>query len=528
MSYSFRSIVDGGADSEMIYYNVLMTSTKTADLTVSQPSQPIQFNETRDAPIIKDASQYNFSIVRFSMNGPGRELPLFIPVILTNGNVNEQQTDPNKTIYSLAIAYQREWNYTDTSNNIRVANITVAPGSNPIRYIPEIQNNRLAPVPSVPPTGIVKQDLSTRYYWIYTYSHFAQLVNNALQSAMFDAFGAFNTEWATLDTTQPSPYTTAGAPDFAKFLADHDTPFIKYNEETKLFEIYGDTRAFNVNGVITGDADIRSGYAIGTQAAVPAFVPPVYAANDPPAAISQPYLRLFFNTELNNLLANFNSVFYGAIGGSSIAFPLSNPVRIGSQIQGAGVGPWLYSYEILFQNNLYTNILNNNPLLQGSGAVPPPVYNPYFLIPTDRQNLYWKIVQDYSSTGSMWSPVSAIVFTSTMLPIKKEYSTPNLNLGVGNIGSGSTGSQSAFQPIITDFVIDQQHERAEGWRDFTLYEPSAEYKMISMTASHEEVRNIDMQVFWKYRLTGDLVPLTAANCSDINIKMLFRKSDYRS
>jgi len=525
MSYSFRSIVDGGADSEMIYFNATMTSTKTADLTLSQPPQPVKFNETRDAPIIRDASLYNFSIIKFTMNGPGRELPLFIPLIQTNGTVSSLQLDPNQTIYSLAIAYQREWNYTDLNGFAATELITITPASNPIRYIPEIQNLAIAPVPQVPITGIAKQDISTRYYWVYTYNHFASLVNNAFQSAMFDVWSAFNQYWLNgVPTLQVSPY-----PTFQSFLLDHDTPFIKYNEFTKLFEIYGDTRSFNMTGVLTGTNDTRTGLPIGTQASIPAFVQPIYNPGDPPSGASQPYLRLFFNTELNNLIANFNNVFYGAVGGSSISFPLSPaPVQIGAQLTGAGIGPWLYSYEILFANQLYTNILNNNPLLQGSPSVPPPAYNPYYLIPTDRQNLYWKIVQDYRSTDALWSPVSAIVFTSAMLPIKKEYNSANVDLNAGNLGSGSVGSQSAFQPIISDFSIDQQTEGAEGYRNFTKYEPTAEYKMISMTASHEEIRNIDIQVFWKYRLTGELIPLTAANCSDINIKMLFRKTDYRS
>ena len=152
MSYSFRSVIDGGADSEMIYYNATMTSTKTADLTISQPPQPVKFNETRDAPIIKDASQYNFSIIKFTMNGPGRELPLFIPLIQTNGTVTATglQIDPNQTIYNLATAYQRTWNYTNNAGAAATATITLAPQSTPIRYIPEIQNPILAPVPQVP------------------------------------------------------------------------------------------------------------------------------------------------------------------------------------------------------------------------------------------------------------------------------------------------------------------------------------------------------------------------------------------
>jgi hypothetical protein len=538
MSYSFRSIVDGGADSEMIYYNATMTSTKTADLTVSQPPQPVKFNETRDAPIIRDASQYNFSIIKFTMNGPGRELPLFIPLIQTNGTVSANdgiQTDPNRTIYNLAIPYQRIWNFTNNVTGLaETVLITLTPASHSIIYVPEIQNTTIAPVPQVPATGIVKQDLSTRYYWVYTYSHFAQMVNTALEAAMVDTFTAFNFFWATLPTATVNPYFTGGIPDFNKFVLDHDVPFIKYNEFTKLFELYGDTRAFNISGQITSPQSysIRTGIINGAQAPIPAFVPTVYNAGDPASPASTAYLRLFFNTELMNLLANFNNTLVGAVGGSSITFPIPTSGNlyypIGNSTPFTGVGPWLYSYEILFTNQLYTNILNNNPLLQGNAAVPPPSYNPYFLIPTDRQNLYWKVVQDYRSTDAMWSPVASIVFTSAMLPVKKEYNSANVDLNAGNLGGGSSGSQSAFQPIITDFSIDQQQEGAEGWRNFTQYEPSAEYRMISMTASHEEIRNIDIQVFWKYRLTGELIPLTAANCSDINIKMLFRKTDYRS
>jgi hypothetical protein len=114
-----------------------------------------------------------------------------------------------------------------------------------------------------------------------------------------------------------------------------------------------------------------------------------------------------------------------------------------------------------------------------------------------------------------------------MMPLRKEYTAAPIAIGSGNVG-GSVGSPSAFEPIICDFVVDQAVEKAEGWRDFTLYEPTAEYKMVSMSASHEEIRNIDIQVFWKYRLTGELIPLTMFNTSDVSIKMMFRKLDYRS
>jgi hypothetical protein len=219
-------------------------------------------------------------------------------------------------------------------------------------------------------------------------------------------------------------------------------------------------------------------------------------------------------------------VYHGASNSSLLAQPLSNPVVIPTL---PTILPFVvdYTYEILFTNDNFTNIENLNPTLQGSQFAPPPAYNPFYLIPAQSQNLYWKVVQDYDSINSLWSPIGAIVFTSTMLPVKKEYTArPNF---INNDGNADTtvSSSSAFEPIIMDFVVDQQFEKADGWRDFVLYEPTAEYRLASLTASHDEIRNIDIQVFWKHRISGELYPIQMFNASDVSIKMMFRKVDYR-
>jgi len=522
MSYSFKSVVDGGSDTDLIYYNAVLISAQTADLqTPNGGPNIVRFNETRDSPIVKDASQYYYSIIRFAMNGPGKNLPLFIPLIQTNGFATTNQQDPNLTIYYTTLAYQREWIYTDTDGNIATTIITLTPPSTAISYIPETQNTTFAPVPTVPVGGITKQDISTRYYWVYTYKHWVTLLNNALGAAMYTLWVAFNNRWSSLPTTQPNPY-----PAYSDWLNAHDVPSVSYNEVTSCFEIYGDTRAFNVSGQIL-ETPLPFPVPNGTQTPIPAFTPPTYNINDPPAPNSEAYIRLFFNDNLFGLLANFNNTYLGQTGSGALMWPLfPTPVLIGGAI-AANNPVFLYTTEILFANQQYQNILNNNPGLQNNSVPPPPVYNPYFLIPTNKQTLYWVSKQDYSSTGSLWSPVAGIVFTSTLLPLKKEFSATPIKLGTTNV-AGSTSSPAAFDPTITDFVIDQQVEKAEGWRDFTLYEPSAEYRMISMNASHEEIRNIDIQVFWRYRLTGELVPLSMFNCSDVSIKMMFRKIDYRS
>jgi hypothetical protein len=344
---------------------------------------------------------------------------------------------------------------------------------------------------------------------------------------MYSTYIAFQVAWAAdvqIDhDVSPFPY-----PTFNDFLLDHDVPSIQYDEKTKLFEIYGDTRAFNISGQFTTPYSIDDPFDTpGYQAPLPPFVPPPEIVIPGPAQATSPaYLRLFFNSNMFGLFSNFNNTFYN-VNNTSVGLPW--PLTIGLTRVGATTDllPYDYTNEILFQNQNYTNILNNNPFLQNNSAVPPPSYNPLFFAPPVKQNLYWIARQDYNSTNSLWSPISAIVFTSTLLPVKNEYTAKPLTIGNGNVVT-SSNTPNAFEPIITDFVVDQQQEKAEGWRDFVLYEPTAEYKMCSLTASHEEIRNIDIQVFWKYRLTGQLFPITMANCSDVSIKMMFRRSDYRS
>jgi hypothetical protein len=516
MSYSYKSIIDGGADSENIYYNATIINNQQRDNeNVTYPI--VSFNESRDAPIIRDASLYNFSIVRFSMNGPNKTLPLFIPLIQTNGFLYPNQSDPNRTIYYVSVPYQRTWNVTNTLGAAQQITFTVAPESVPVIYRPEITNIQIAPVPTAPALGFTKQDLSTLYYYVYTYKHFVTLVNEALRSAMELTYSNFALQWAAnvnIDqAVSPFPYA-----NFNAFLLDHDLPYMVYEEETLLFSIYGDTRAFNVAGQLNGTTDTVTGYPTGTNAPFPTVVYPPYVAPDVGLPATDPYLRVFFNSNLQGLFSNFKNTFFNAVSGSKLLFPLSGTTQVTIPTEVVTFTGTAYTYEILFQNQNYENILNHNPTFNLPTSIFP-------ALPARNQTTYWFSQQDYNSTNSLWSPCSAIVFTSILLPIKKEFVGKPLLLGDKNIG-GSSNSGSAFEPIITDFVIDQQIENAEGWRDFTLYEPTAEYRMASLTASHDEIRNIDIQVFWKYRLTGELIPLRMFNCSDVNIKMLFRKISY--
>ena len=108
-----------------------------------------------------------------------------------------------------------------------------------------------------------------------------------------------------------------------------------------------------------------------------------------------------------------------------------------------------------------------------------------------------------------------------MLPIKKEYNSANVDLNAGNLGTGSVGSQSAFQPIITDVALAP--DNAQAYRGFINYTPTAEYRITSFTKGKNEIRQIDIQVWWKNRLNGALYPLNAYNLSSCSLKLMFRK-----
>jgi hypothetical protein len=106
-----------------------------------------------------------------------------------------------------------------------------------------------------------------------------------------------------------------------------------------------------------------------------------------------------------------------------------------------------------------------------------------------------------------------------------EQQAPPNNIGAGNIGTNST-SQSAFAPIITDVSLDLSSD-GTGYRKMIYYAPNAEYRMADFQNSKQDIRSIDIQVFWKNRLDNQLYPLSMFNLSSVSFKLMFRKKSYK-
>jgi len=599
----FSSSVQTNGDNQdapdYVYYNadIINNTTQNTFLGQAVKDPQIRFNETRDTAIIRNAADYYFSIIRFTMDGANRDLPLFIPNIAEGTG----QANVDLTTYSMAVSCQQTMNFGGAD-----ISVVAIPRERFIIYVPETQNPINAPTPRsiaanefqgqwnagvqyllgqivsmnppdqygaftepfyqvapqnqwspqstyqpgqvvqfnntlfqciatvfgstpavganwilAPPVGTNpvgstlwvrvgndlgnSQDLTSRYYWVYTYQHWVDLWNKTmLDPAQFGSAPGATSTCAYQDTYNAlfADYTAKGGPagvfpyaTFGAFCNAVYPPVMKYIPSSSTFDIYMDSAGF-------GDR-------------LTTFTPVAYSAG-PPIVVGlpqHPVMRLFFNANMFGLFANYNNTYYNLPTGTIVA--------------GVAV-PDGYVNEILATNKAFQNIADFR--LSPYTGVAPLGYNPVSLTgsaitPNMIGRVYYIAQQDYSSTDSLWSPVSSIVFTSTLLPVKSEATGQPVVLGVGNLGFSQATVQSAFQPIITDISLDTSSGNADSYRRFIYYAPSAEYRLSDFSSSKQDIRNIDIQVFWKNRLDNQLYPINMFNLSSVSIKVMFKHKD---
>lgn len=150
-------------------------------------------------------------------------------------------------------------------------------------------------------------------------------------------------------------------------------------------------------------------------------------------------------------------------------------------------------YQIRTDSNFGANVVQNS--LLGSNKI---------LIQT---------IQEVKTITNI-SPISSIVFTTTTLPIvPTQLSAPIVyNNGV-LVGSNYNNN---FGLIITDMSTNEA-----AYKPTLLYNPSAQYRYISMTGNGP-LNNIDISVWWKDKF-GKLNPLLLWSGGACSIKILFEK-----
>jgi hypothetical protein len=149
-----------------IYYDLSYTNNNTNGST---DPVVLTLSDTRSSSFVQSCEDYFASIVRFSIMTPS--LPVFIP------QVQLGQSDVNKLAYSVTLSCNGQ---------------TV---TTPITYV---CYDLTQPTPAPP---LVNQDLSSYYYFIYSYQQWLKMINDAL-SVCFEALKIKN---PALPSTKP-PY----------------------------------------------------------------------------------------------------------------------------------------------------------------------------------------------------------------------------------------------------------------------------------------------------------------------------------
>jgi hypothetical protein len=163
------------------------------------------------------------------------------------------------------------------------------------------------------------------------------------------------------------------------------------------------------------------------------------------------------------------------------------------------------------ENSSVLNGKNSRLIMSGFGGANLVPYPPSTPLYTALQ-----IVQEYS-TLALWTPITAIVFTSNTLPIvANQVSAPLLFFNGQKYTSG--GNNSNISQIITDFVTQDGI-----YKPNIVYVPTAQYRLVSLVGN-TPLYNFDLSVFYRNRV-GQLIPFRLGSGGSATIKILFTRKD---
>jgi hypothetical protein len=496
MSFTQNVITGSAADGEYVYYNAtIVNNTVATTQTTDDPA--IYFQDTRQFPLLKDTGKYVVSVDNFTLNGATKTLPVFVPQIAVG-------TDINLTIYTLTFGIT-----TTQGGTARAFTATI-----PITWIPENQ----APFTIVPTTATPNQ-LPTNYYFCYSYSHWVDLMNNALTSAWRDVM-------AKVGGVVGSTYGGTRC------------PFFEYNPSTGLFSLCQDSLT---SYLPYGQVALTAGNVSSASAGVSDPFQPFAAegasstttGNGSNSYMTSEFSFVGFNTNLEGLIANFDTIYFG---GNSSILAVQSASSGGAAGSSTVVGNTANSYSYtatsstvatptaassLFVSgsasapNYYPeNILNVNPDFRSDSIVTLPQLWGVSSMPTI---YYIRETQDFISTGTLWSPIASFVLTTTAIPVRFEGIASPVTLGASNTG-GTTGVSGAAQKVLLETPIDAV--TADIWRGFIQYKPLVPL-FSSLDPSQDGLTNLDIRIGWRSRLTNAVYPLTMYNGGSASCRLRF-------
>lgn len=127
-----------------------------------------------------------------------------------------------------------------------------------------------------------------------------------------------------------------------------------------------------------------------------------------------------------------------------------------------------------------------------------------------------QLYQEYSS-GSLFTPVSSIVFTTSMPVLPTNSTKPTIFNGTSTLTN--SGNNNNIVTMLTDF--QSQDNNGYGFCNSLAYIPSAEYRFMSLNQGSSKLTNIDLSVFWLSRY-GSMYPIYLMPGCKCDLKLLFR------
>jgi hypothetical protein len=220
--------------------------------------------------------------------------------------------------------------------------------------------------------------------------------------------------------------------------------------------------------------------------------------------------------------------------------PLSNRIVAYAPTKGWGDINTLGSNEqwsLWFDQNTY-NVFPDLPFYYGTDASGTKGYriefksnrgrhieqiNPQLGTNSGSDRTFYKMVQEFESLGSYWSPVESIVLTSESLNIVPALQTAPIEYGNSRFSNLGQVSHDHAQRILTEFTIDSSNPRAVT-QNLTFI--ANNYTFLSFHGEdHDALRELRFQFHYRDRWTADLIPLELPSQSSAYISILFQRKD---
>lgn len=474
MSFSKHVLTGSSADGEYVYYNAtIVNNSVRTDLSTDDPT--VYFQDTRITPIVKDTSKYVVSVDNFTINGGGKNLPVFIPQIVVGSDIN-------LTIYSVTFGCA-----CSASTGTGTAATTYIQATIPITWIPELQ----ASFTTIPNTATPRQ-AETNYYYCYTYDHWTNLVNNALTTAWRDVKQKASALGLTMGTL---------------------CPYLSFNETTGLFSINQDAQT---SWVPFGTPPLAAGaVSSASQGVSDPLAPYLPFGRSTSTGYSQSeYSLVGWNTNMDLLIANLDTIYFGGtstpVPGGSTGY---NYTAATSTIVAPSAVTWSGPTQVYYPEN----IVNVIPVQDKHGSNVFTLTAPYANPATAATPVYISQTQDFISTGSIWSPIASIVLLTNQIPVRFEATASPILLGESNSG-GTTQASGAGQKVLLETPIDAV--TADIWKGFIQYKPLTPL-FSSLDPCQDGLTNLDVTFYWRNRLTNSLIPIQNVNSGSVSLRLRF-------